>query len=423
MNAFEKFYDHAQEIATRIFEHPELGYKEIKTSQLVEKEIHAIDPSIKVQHFCKTGIKVAFDNGKEKTLAFVAELDAVYVPGHFCADKESGAAHACGHFTQTTVALSMMNALVKEGKLADFGTNLTFVFVPAEEYVDLAYREDLRDKGEIVYYGGKPEAMRQGVFDDIDLAVCIHAIGEKFSKRTIEINCDLAGFAYKYYDFKGRGSHAGFDPFSGINAYSISTLFNTALGLSRQQVKATELIRFNPVIMDANMTTNVIPDHVRVGTDVRYMNMAYGQEILGRIDQAAVGCAKALGGSVDITTEVGYLPFIQNRPMNEIVYETYQQTAAIEDIITDRGGIAAAGDIGDLGYLLPSIQISHGGFEGAIHGVDFQLIDSQFVLQILPEFVFTSMENISNQIERVPLYKKTFAEYEEHIQQMGETTE
>ena len=36
------------------------------------------------------------------------------------------------------------------------------------------------------------------------------------------------------------------DPFSGINAYSISTLFNTAIGLSRQQFKDTESIRVNP---------------------------------------------------------------------------------------------------------------------------------------------------------------------------------
>ncbi len=59
-----------------------------------------------------------------------------------------------------------------------------FIFVPAEEYLDLRYRDELLKNGTIAYYGGKPEAMRLGVFDDIDCAVCVHAIGGEFDKRT-----------------------------------------------------------------------------------------------------------------------------------------------------------------------------------------------------------------------------------------------
>nr|WP_225352399.1 hypothetical protein [Lacticaseibacillus nasuensis] len=38
-------------------------------------------------------------------------------------------------------------------------------------------------------------------------------------------------------------------------------------------MKDTELIRFNPVMIDADMSINVIPDHVKIGTDVRYLNL------------------------------------------------------------------------------------------------------------------------------------------------------
>src|SRR5699024_9874566 len=129
----------------------------------------------------------------------------------------------------------------------------SFIFVPAEEYLDLSYRDELIKQGKISHYGGKPEAMKLGVFDNIDLSICIHAIGGEFDKRTVNINCDLAGFLYKKYTFKGKATHAGFDPFSSINAYNMSTLFNTAVGLSRQQLKDTEHVRINPIVTDSDM--------------------------------------------------------------------------------------------------------------------------------------------------------------------------
>lgn len=411
MSHFHEYYTRAQEIAQTIFTHPELGYKEVATSKLVEREIQRLDPTLKIEHFAKTGLKITFNQNKSKTLAFVAELDAVYQPHHQDADPQSGAAHACGHFTQTTVALSMINELVHGDLLDQFATNLSFIFVPAEEYVDLPYRQQLREKGAVSYFGGKPEAMKLGVFDSIDFVVCIHAIGEEFTKRTVELNCDLAGFNFKYYTFKGRAAHAGFDSFSGINAYSMSTLFNSAVGLMRQQVKDTELIRFNPVIIDSDMSINVIPDQLKLGTDIRYLNADYATTIMQRLDHAAKGAALALGGDVAVETEVGYLPFIQNRDMNAIVKPIYDANQRIEDIITDRGAIAAAGDIGDLGFMMPAIQISHGGFTGTIHGPDFRLIDPEFVLEILPEFVLDSMLALSQQQEKIKFFKRSYAEY------------
>lgn len=423
MNSYAEYYPKAREIADKIFNHPELGWKEHATSELVEAEIQRLNPNITIEHFCGTGLQVRFDQGRDRTIAFIAELDAVYQPHHPQADPDSGAAHACGHFTQTTVALSLIHALSTTDALSQFTTNVVFIFVPAEEYVDLPYRQQLRAAGKITYFGGKPEAMKRGVFDDIDLAVCIHAIGEEFTKRTVELNCDLAGFNFKYYDFNGRASHAGFDPFSGVNAYSISSLFDTATGMLRQQVKDTELIRFNPVMIDADMSINVIPDHVKIGTDVRYLNLDYANTIMGRLDHAALGAAQALGGSVDITTEVGYLPFRQNHAMNAQVKAVYDETPAIEDIITDRGAIAAAGDIGDLGFMLPSIQISHGGFHGTIHGADFQLVDPEFVLQILPEFVMHSMQRITQHLDTIDLYHRPYADYAATLAKMEATAQ
>ncbi len=356
---------------------------------------------------------------KKRTLAFIAEFDAVYAPTHFQADAKTGAAHNCGHFTQVAIALALYDHYVKTGDYKKLDFNLCFIFVPAEEYLDLDFRKQLREAGKIQFLGGKPEAMSLGVFDDVDFGVCVHAIGEVFELPTIEVNCDLAGFLYKRYHFSGKAVHAGFDPFSGINAYSISTLFNTAIALSRQQFKDTESIRVNPIVMDSDMSTNVIPNHITVGTDLRCKTIEYMPEVARKLDHAAKGSAYALEGEVTIETEMGYLPFVQDRYLNSFVERAFTKFDKIPDIIDDRGGIAAAGDIGDLAFMMPCIQISYGGFAGTIHGDDFKMIDPEFVLEILPEFLAEVLKEMSGNLDGEKIYRRPFEEYKELIDSIG----
>src|SRR5699024_10762452 len=117
-------------------------------------------------------------------------------------------------------------------------------------------------------------------------AVCLHAIGGLQGEPTIELDCDLAGFLYKTVAFEGAASHAGLDPFSGTNAYAMATLFTTALGLGRQQLREDVLVRMNPVTHASEMTTNVIPHRVSVGTDVRSIDLDYLGEVAARVDRA-----------------------------------------------------------------------------------------------------------------------------------------
>ena len=69
------------------------------------------------------------------------------------------------------------------------------------------------------------------------------------------------------------------------------------------------MVRINPVILDAPMGTNVIPDKIKIGTDIRAHSVEYMLELSERLDTIAQCSAKALGGDVKIETEMGYLPF------------------------------------------------------------------------------------------------------------------
>lgn len=408
---FSKQYQAIKDVAEAIYANPELGYKETQTKARVIDYLKQVNPELAIHEFSTTGFRTTLgDEDKDIHIAFIAELDAVYAPSHFRANPSNGAAHNCGHYTQVAIALALYQQLFESKQYASFDYQLSFIFVPAEEYLDLGYREQLREAGTIVHYGGKPEAMRLGVFDDIDLAICVHAIGGEFEKRTVEMNSDLAGFLYKKYHFKGKATHAGFDPFSSVNAYNISTLFNTAVGLSRQQLDEKEQVRVNPIVMDSDMSTNVIPNHITVGTDLRTQSVDYMKDVARRLDAAALGSAQALMGEVAIDTQMGYLPFKQDRYLSTFVAKAFEKNTEIDVLLNERP-ISAAGDIGDLSYIMPCIQIGYSGFTGTIHGDDFIDVDPAFIYDIFPAFVAEVLEEMSGHIEKEKIYRRSYQDY------------
>jgi len=409
---FKEQYEGIADVARTIFDNPELGYKEFKTNKTVSDFLKKVNPDIELQSFSTTGLRTTLGGGKPLNIAFIAELDAVYAPTHWRSDEATGAAHNCGHYTQVAIALALYQHYFESKAYDALDYSLTFIFIPAEEYLDLAYRDELLGSGKISYYGGKPEAMKLGVFDDIDIGLCVHAMGGEFAERTIEINCDLAGFLYKHYTFTGKATHAGFDPFSAKNAYSMSTLFNVALGLSRQQMKDSEKVRMNPIVLESDMSTNVIPNRITVGSDLRTQSVDYMKEAASKMDDAARGSALALQGEVEIKTQMGYLPFVQDRYLSEFVLEAFQDNEEITRI-WNNNAISAAGDIGDLAFMMPCIQIGYSGFTGTIHGDDFKDIDPEFIYEVFPRFLTQVLERMSGRIDRSKLYRRTFAEYEQ----------
>lgn len=413
-------YDEVVALVADLWAHPEVGYQETYTSARIRDFLSVHAPDVEITTFARTGLRLRLGPGHDRAVALVAELDALIVPAHPDADPVTGAVHACGHHTQVGIACAVVAELVS--RPWDLPYDLVVVFVPAEEYIDLETRRGLRDAGEIAWFGGKPEAMRLGVFDDVDVAVLTHTMGGGYATPTVELDCDLAGFAYKHVTFHGRAAHAGFVPFLGVNAASIAVLYQTAIGLGRQQLREDVLARLNPVVSSPPMTTNVIPDTARVSTDVRTIDLAYMSELSAKLDAMAQGAALALGGVAAIDTEVGYLPFRQHRPLSEPFRQAFRDgVPGIDALLDDRGGSAAAGDVGDLSVMLPCIQIGYSGLEGTVHGADLHLDDPLTVLDGVPRFVLEGLRRLGTSLERVASYRHSYDHYVAHVTRLGGT--
>ncbi|HQA60269.1 MAG TPA: hypothetical protein PK768_04545, partial [Tepidanaerobacteraceae bacterium] len=98
--AIDKHRDEIIRIGEQIFNNPELGYKEYKTSALVKEVFRNLDLPYE-ENLAITGVKALAEGKKHDVkVAIMGELDAVVSHTHPCADPGTGAAHACGHNAQ-----------------------------------------------------------------------------------------------------------------------------------------------------------------------------------------------------------------------------------------------------------------------------------------------------------------------------------
>ena len=77
---------------------------------------------------------------------FLGELDGLPLPGHMHADPMTGAAHACGHNSQIGIMLGAAIGLMVPEVLRALCGDVDLMALPAEEFVDVEYRLDLRQK-------------------------------------------------------------------------------------------------------------------------------------------------------------------------------------------------------------------------------------------------------------------------------------
>lgn len=152
-----------------LFSYLTIFIKEYKTSELVKKEFEKLGIEYR-DKLALTGVKGTLaGKGEGLNICIIGEMDAVKCFGHPNADTHSGAAHACGHNAQIASMIGAAMGIVKSGVMEKLCGKVTFFAVPAEEFVELEYREQPKDDGKIEFFGGNQELIRLGKFDDVDI--------------------------------------------------------------------------------------------------------------------------------------------------------------------------------------------------------------------------------------------------------------
>lgn len=311
--------DDLKELNQYIYNNPELGYEEFKSSKAHIDILKKYGFYVEEQYL---GIKTAFKALYESeiqgpTICYLAEYDAL-----------PGIGHGCGHNllgTTNTGAAIVLKHLLDEigGKVVVFGT-------PAEETS-----------------GAKVIMVEKGAFKDIDIAMLAHP-APVYNKSGTSLALEPIQFT-----FKGKASHAASDPEKGINALDAVIMTFNSINALREHILPSA--RIHGVVTDGGKAANIVPDLATAQFYVRASTKAYLQELTEKVKNCARGAALATGTTLEISNyEFIYDDLVTNESLSNVFIENLkiQGVENPDKVKLSFGSL----DMGNVSHVCPSIH-------------------------------------------------------------------
>jgi aminobenzoyl-glutamate utilization protein B len=273
-------YNLYKEVALQIWNYAEVGYKEEKSTALLQKTLQDNGFVVKAGIAGMPTAFVASYGSGSPVIAILAEFDAL--PGlsqEAIPEKKllegKAAGHACGHHLFGTASIAagiQIKNLIEQKKLS--GT-IRVYGCPAEEGGS-----------------GKVYLTREGMFNDVDVVLHWHpgaANGVTMTKA-------LANISAKFR-FHGIASHASASPERGRSALDAIEAMDNMVNMMREHVPASTRIHY--VITNGGKAPNVVPDFAEVYYYVRNPSRDIASSVFNRVVKAANGAAMGTETTMD----------------------------------------------------------------------------------------------------------------------------
>ncbi len=359
-------YDAYKKIALNIWDYAELGYKENKSSTLLQTTLKDNGFTVEAGVAGMPTAFVATYGSGSPVIGILAEYDAL--PGISqdnsptktpIANKTSG--HACGHHlfgTGSVAAGIAIKKLLETGKIK--GTIKVFG-CPAEEGGS-----------------GKVYMVREELFNNVDVAIHWHASDANLVMYTSELANKSAKFR-----FYGTASHASMSPEKGRSALDAVEAMNNMVNMMREHIPQETRIHY--VITNGGKAPNIVPEFAEVYYYVRHPDKKTAVSIFDRITKAAEGAAlgtetkmelEIIGGTHDLLINKTLAQNMQSNlekvggikyTADEIIFAKKLQTSFLGNsesidsatsvkplqIKKDLGST----DVGDVSYVVPTVGV------------------------------------------------------------------
>lgn len=321
---FDRVRERVIALSHRIHAHPELGFEEERAAAWLSEEL--ADAGFAVE----TGIC-------DLPTAFIARAGSGPLHLAICAEYDClpEIGHACGH---NLIAAMAVGAGIAAAKVADdVGLTISVIGTPGEERGDA---------------GGKILLLERGAFDGIHAAMMVHP--SPYDTVTPKI---IAASTFDVH-YTGKEAHAAGFPELGINAADALTIAQTAIGLLRQHIRATD--RIHGIITRGGDAPNVIPAHTSAKYIVRAQTLAELDDLRPRVQRCFEAGALATGARVEFVG--GDKPYAEMQHNPEIAAIYGRNAAALGRGAANQSPERAAGstDMGNVSLAIPSIHPSIG---------------------------------------------------------------
>ncbi len=425
MKDFLKIVDDYKELILEaekyLWKNPESGYKEYKTNSYMMEGFKNLGYELTLAEGI-TGFYTVLDTGKVgPTVMVLAELDSLINDKHPDCDKETKCVHNCGHHAQCATMLGLAAVLKRKEVLDKLCGKIKLCVVPAEEGIEIEYRKTLIENGVIEFCSGKPEFIRRGYFNDVDIAFMLHVFMSGEEKFKFKLCGGDNGVVRKTTKIIGKASHAGSSPHDGINALNAGNLTLLAINSLRETFKEKDFVRVHSIITKGGTAVNAVPDEVVIESYVRASNPKALKETNDKVNRVIASCSAVFGAQVEINDLAGSEALIPDENLADLAEELLIETVGKDEYQRDNVWKASSTDMGDLSTLFPTIHAYVGGGKGVVHGKDFYIADpyltcvegAKFELGLLIKLLENGGEKANDVIAK---FKPTFNSIEEYLE-------
>jgi hippurate hydrolase len=346
----EKLKDEMTAWRRDIHAHPELGFQEQRTSDLVAAKLAQFGIEVH-RGIGKTGVVGVLRGGSSRrSVGLRADMDALPIQeaNSFAhRSKNDGRMHACGHDGHTTMLLGAAKHLAET---RNFDGTVHFIFQPAEEGI-----------------GGAKAMVEDGLFKRFpcDAIFGMHnRPGMPLGKFAVRSGPMMAGGAFFDIDIEGRGSH-GARPEAGIDPVLAASHVTTALqSIVARNVRPVDTAVVSVTQIHSGNAYNVIPQSARLSGTVR----AFSNEVMtliGRnIARLAEGVAAGFGAQAKTDFRPIFAPLINDPQEADYAAGVCAEIVGAGSVRRDPALIMASEDFSFMLSEVPGCYINIGNGEG-----------------------------------------------------------
>jgi len=296
---------HIKAVRHELHRHPELGYEETRTSEIVRRELEALGVEFKAGLAGGTGvlgwIPATSNPDGAKTVALRADMDALPISEATAkpyASENPGVMHACGHDGHTSILIGTARTL---SAMPERPNNVLLVFQPAEEGGAGGERmcADGCLDGSIL---GKPADVIYGLHGWTDIPLgCVSTRNGPILAATDEFSVTI----------RGAGGHAAY-PHYCTDPVVIAAHIVTALQtIASRRADPLDSVVCTVGAIHAGDANNVIPDSCEIRGTIRTLRSPTRAMAEAEFRRIVKGVADSLGAKAEIDWHVGY-PVTEN---------------------------------------------------------------------------------------------------------------
>jgi hippurate hydrolase len=349
-----------------IHAHPELGFEEQRTSDLVASRLQSFGVEVH-RGIGKTGLVGVLRSGSSKrSLGLRADMDCLPIlEANTFAHKSThpGRMHACGHDGHTTMLLGAAKYLAAT---KNFDGVVNFIFQPAEEGL-----------------GGAKAMVDDGLFRRFpcDAIFGMHnRPGMPLGKFAVRAGPMMAGGAFFDIDIEGRGAH-GARPEAGVDSVLVAAHVTAALqSLVSRNVRPVDTAVVSVTQIHAGNAYNVIPQTARLSGTVRAFSTEVMDLIARNMARIAEGVCAGFGATAKTDFRRIFPPTINHAEEADYAAGICAEIVGADSVRRDPALIMASEDFS---FMLNEVRgcyinIGNGDGEGAceVHNPSYDFNDA-----------------------------------------------